>query len=73
MLYLARAMVYLLTVIVNAAGATFTLSAEAQPPVGGTLLGSAPALVLPIRKLVIARGTGPTSVVLFTGYWTLTP
>jgi hypothetical protein len=73
MLYLVRALVYLLETALTASGVTMTLTAEAQPPTGGTLLGSAPALVLPARTVRLTRGTGPALRTYWTGYWTLTP
>jgi hypothetical protein len=73
MLYLVRALVFLLETAVAAAGVTVTLSAESQPPTGATLLGSVPAVVLPVRTLKLTRGTGPALRTFWTGYWTLTP
>jgi hypothetical protein len=73
MLYIVRALVFLLETALSVAGVTMTLTAEAQPPVGGTLLGSAPALALPNRTLKLTRGTGPALRTYRTGYWTLTP
>jgi hypothetical protein len=55
MLYIVRALVFLLETALAVAGVTVTLSAEAQPAVGGTLLGSAPALALPNRTLKLTR------------------
>jgi len=49
---------------------TMTLTAEAQPPPDGTLLGTAPALVLPVRTLKLTRGTGPSLQIFWKGYWT---
>jgi hypothetical protein len=73
MLYLVRALVYLLETALAASGVTMTLTAEAQPPVGGTSLGSAPALVLPNRTLRMTRGTGPALRIFFTGHWLVNP
>jgi hypothetical protein len=73
MLYLVRALVFLLETALNASGVTMTLTAEAQPPTGGTLLGSAPALVLPARTLRLTRGNGLALRTYWIGYWTLTP
>ena len=73
MLYLVRALVFLLETALAAAGVTMTLTAGAQPPAPGTLLGSAPALALPYRTLKLTRGTGPGLQTFWTGYWTLTP
>jgi hypothetical protein len=70
MLYLVRALVYLLETALAASGVTMTLTAEAQPPQGGTLLGTAPALVLPVRTLKLTRGTGPSLQTFWKGYWT---
>ena len=71
MLYLVRALAYLLETAVAASGVTMTLAGEAQPPTGGTLLGTAPALSQPVRTLKMTRGTGPTLHTYWTGYWTL--
>ncbi len=73
MLYLVRALVFLLETAVAASGVTVTLGAAAQPPTDGTLLGSVPALVLPVRTVKLTRGTGPSLHTFWTGYWTLTP
>ncbi len=73
MLYLVRALVYLLETALAASGVTMTLAAAAQVPSDGTLLGSVPALVLPVRTVKLTRGTGPSLHTYWTGYWTLTP
>jgi hypothetical protein len=73
MLYLVRALVFLLQTAVAAGGVTVTLTAEATPPTDATLLGTVPALVLPVRTLKLTRGTGPALRTYWTGYWTLTP
>ena len=73
MLYLVRALVYLLETALAASGVTMTLTGDAQPPTGATLLGSLPPLVLPVRTVKLTRGTGPTLHTYWTGYWTLTP
>ena len=73
MLYIVRALVFLLETALAASGVTVTLSAESQAPVGATLLGAAPAVSLPMRTLKLTRGTGPDLVTFWTGYWTLTP
>jgi len=73
MLYIVRALVFLLETALAVAGVTMTLTAQAQTPAGGTLLGSAPALALPFRTLKLTRGTGPGLQTFWTGYWTLTP
>ena len=73
MLYIVRALVFLLETAVSASGVTMTLAAQAQPPTDGTLLGSVPALSQPVRTLKLTRGTGPGLVTFWTGYWTLTP
>jgi len=73
MLYLVRALVYLLETALAASGVTMTLSAEATPPVGATSLGSVPALILPVRTLKLTRGTGPSLQTFWKGYWNLTP
>jgi hypothetical protein len=70
-LSLVRALVFLLDTVLAAAGMTMTLTGEAQPPAGGTLLGTAPALSQPVRTLKLTRGSGPSLRTYWTGYWTL--
>jgi hypothetical protein len=71
MLYIVRALVFLLETALAVAGVTMTLSAQAQPPGDGTLLGTAPALVLPVRTLKLTRGTGPSLQTFWKGHWSL--
>ena len=71
MLYLVRALVFLLETVLAAAGMTMTLTTDAQPPVGGTLLGSAPGTTMALWTLRLTRGNGPASRTYWTGYWTL--
>ena len=73
MLYIVRALVFLLETALAASGVTMTLAAQAQAPTGAALLGSVPALSLPVRTVKLTRGTGPSLVTFWTGYWTLTP
>ena len=73
MLYIVRALVFLLETAVAASGVTVTLAAQTQPPTGATLLGSVPALSLPVRTVKLTRGTGPSLETFWTGYWPLTP
>jgi len=70
-LYLVRAMVYLLQVALGASGMAMLVTSQAQPPSPGTNLGTAAVLGSPVRVLRIVRGTGQQQVVLWTGYWTL--
>ena len=69
--YLVRALVYLLEMVLAVSGVTMTLTAESQPPTDGRLLGSVPVLSLPGRTLKLTRGTGPTLHTYWKGYWTL--
>ena len=71
MVGLVYALVFLLETALAAAGVTMTLTAEAQPPAGGTPFGTAPALSQPVRTLKLTRGTGPALRTYWTGYWTL--
>jgi len=71
MLYIVRALVFLLHTALGASGMTMTLAAQDNPPQGGTSLGTAPALSKPVRTLTITRGQGETLAVFWTGYWTL--
>ncbi|HTW91488.1 MAG TPA: hypothetical protein VMH22_07230 [bacterium] len=71
MVYIVRALVFLLETALNASGMTMTLAAADNAPQGGTALGTAPALSKPVRTLVITRGQGETMTTFWTGYWTL--
>jgi hypothetical protein len=73
MLYIVRALVFLLQTALSASGMTMTLAAADNPPSGGTALGTAPALSKPVRTLTITRGQGQTLTTFWTGYWTLLP
>jgi hypothetical protein len=70
-LYLVRAMVFLLETVLNAAGMDMTLASDTQAPSGATLLGTAPALTAPVRTLKLTRGTGPDLQTFWVGYWNL--
>jgi len=70
MLYIVQALVFLLETALAASGVTMTLTAEPTAPEDGTLLGTAPTLVLPIRTLKLTRGTGPSLQTFWKGYWT---
>ena len=71
MLYIVKALVFLLETALNASGMTMTLAAADNPPQGGANLGTAPALSKPVRTLAITRGNGETLTTFWTGYWTL--
>jgi len=73
MVYLVRALVYMLETVLAASGVTMSLTAELTPPEGATLLGTAPLLSQPVRTLKLTRGTGPALVTFWKGYWNLTP
>ncbi len=47
MVFLVRALMFLLQTALNASGMTMTLTSRPTPPEGGKLLGSAPALAQP--------------------------
>ena len=67
MLYIVRALVFLLETALAASGVTMTLAAQAQAPTGAALLGSVPVLSLPVRTVQLTRGTGPSLVTFWTG------
>ena len=71
MLYIVRAIVFLLETALAVGGVTVTLADAAQAPSDGTLLGSAPALSQPVRTLKLTRGTGPDLQTFWVGYWNL--
>ena len=71
MLYIVRALVFLLETALAASGVTMTLTTAAQPPVGATPLGSAPGTTMAVWTLKLTRGTGQALQTYWTGYWTL--
>jgi len=69
MLFIVRAMVFLLETALGCAGVDLTLAAAPTAPVGGTRLGTSNVVQTGVVVLTISRGTGPALVKFFTGYW----
>ena len=70
MLYLVRALVFLLETVLNVAGMTMTLADAQTPPVGGTGVGSTDVVQTGVAVLTLTRGAGPDLHTFWTGYWT---
>lgn len=70
MLYLVRALVYLLQTAVAAAGVDLALNDSPTPPQGGTLVGTTDVVQVGTAVLTFTRGTGPAMRTFWTGYWT---
>ena len=70
MLYIVRALVFLLETALAATGVDLALTAAPTPPQGGTLLGTTAVVQTGVGALAISRGTGPSKTTFWTGYWT---
>ena len=69
MLYIVRALVFLLETALAAVGVTMTLSTAPVAPVAGTLVGDTGVIQVGVAVLTLTRGTGPTQHTYWTGYW----
>ena len=70
MLYVVRALVFLLETALRASGVDLTLTAAQSAPQGGTLLGTTAVVQTGVAVLTISRGTGQSKRTFWTGYWT---
>ena len=70
MLYVVRALVFLLQTALGASGVDLTLTAAQTPPQGATLLGTTAVVQTGVAVLTISRGTGQAKRTFWTGYWT---
>ena len=70
MLFIVRALVFLLETALGCAGVDLTLAASPTPPQGGTLLGTTDVVQVGVVDLAVTRGTGPALRTYFEGYWT---
>ena len=70
MLYVVRAMVFLLETALGCAGVDLTLTAAQSAPQGATLLGTTAVVETGVAVLTISRGTGQSKRTFWTGYWT---
>ena len=71
MLFIVRALVFLLETALGCAGVDLTLAGAPTPPQGGTLLGETDVVETGVVVLTITRGTGPALRTFWTGYWTV--
>jgi hypothetical protein len=70
MLYIVKALVFLLQTALAARGVDLTLTAAQSAPQGATLLGTTAVVQVGYVVLTISRGTGPSKQTFWTGYWT---
>jgi hypothetical protein len=70
MLYLVRALVFLLQTVLNAAGMSMKLVSAPTPPQGGTGVGSTAVVQSGVAVLTLTRGAGQALSTFWTGYWT---
>ena len=70
MVYLVRALVFLLETALACVGVDMTLDDSPTPPQGGTLVGTTDVVQVGVAVLKLSRGTGPAQHTYWTGYWT---
>jgi len=69
MLYIVRALVFLLQTALGASGVDLTVTATQSQPQGATLLGTTSVVQNGYVVQTFTRGTGPTKQTFWTGYW----
>jgi hypothetical protein len=70
MVYIVRALVFLLETALAAVGVDMKLVSGQTPPQGGTLVGTTGVVQAGVAVLTLSRGTGQTLHTYWTGYWT---
>jgi len=70
MVYLVRALVFLLDTALAAVGVDMKLASAQTPPQGGTLVGTTGVVEVGVAVVTLSRGTGQTLHTYWTGYWT---
>ena len=69
MLYIVRALVFLLQTALGASGVDLTVTATQSQPQGATLLGTTSVVQTGYVVQTFTRGTGPSKQTFWTGYW----
>jgi hypothetical protein len=69
MLYIVKALVFLLETALACVGVTMTLGEAPVAPETGTLVGTTDVVQIGVVTLKLTRGTGPTQQTFWTGYW----
>ena len=69
MLYIVRALVFLLQTAVGASGVNLTVTASQSAPPGAPLLGTTTVVQNGYVVETFTRGTGPSKTTFWTGYW----
>jgi hypothetical protein len=72
MLYIVRALVFLLETALACAGVDLTLGDAPVAPETWTLVGTTDVVQVWVVTLKLSRGSGPTQQTLWTGYWNAT-
>jgi hypothetical protein len=72
MLYIVRALVFLLETALACVGVNLALADAPVPPEVGTLVGTTDVVQVGVVTLTLSRGTGPAMRTFWTGYWTAT-
>jgi hypothetical protein len=69
MLYIVRALVYLLQTALDASGVDLTVTTSQSAPPGAPLLGTTSVMQNGYVVQTFTRGTGPAKTTFWTGYW----
>ena len=69
MLYIVKALVFLLQTALGASGVDLTVTATQSQPQGATLLGTTSVVQTGYVVQTFTRGTGPSKQTFWTGYW----
>ena len=69
MLYIVRALVYLLQTALGASGINLTVTAAQSAPQGAPLLGTTSVVQNGYVVQTFTRGTGLSKQTFWTGYW----
>ena len=69
MLYIVKALVFLLQTALGASGVDLTVTATQSQPQGATLLGTTSVVQTGYVVQTFTRGTGPSKTTFWTGYW----
>jgi len=69
MLYIVRALVFLLQTALAVAGVDLTVTTAVSAPPGASLLGTTAVVQTGYVVQTFSRGTGPSKVTFWTGYW----
>ncbi len=69
MLFIVRALVFLLETALAVSGVDLEITSAGTAPQGASLLGSTAVVQTGYVVQTFSRGTGPSKVTFWTGYW----